>query len=404
MKLRKPMKKKTKPKAVKKKVLKKKTSKAPKKAASKKSPQKKISKKKPVIKASPEKTDSDVKLSKNAWEKTLDFLEKTWPAAKSSSIGDAFESLRNALNGKGTEGVITKDAQPAAQKKDDGRGAWPLEATGVTNFDPLDLIKRLMMAQDMLFLSRQITYHISASSELPGLWGDRDRISQSFSRLIEHLIRRADRGSRIDIKLESFSLRNGPGVKISFESHDRLLDDVDSQSFLDSLLHGSKDEESGVSLYNCRQTILHQRGQMWADLPKPHHPLYNILLPASEEAAKQPYSEQQTFKYDIAITNYANVRKRFGIKKSASLVSQVEHYIRSLVRYPIDMVMSLSDKGVITTIYETQKGSANSVASRISQRLGREDFRIGKRSVDLTFRYNLSQLKPGNIELQEIEN
>lgn len=375
-----------------------------KKSIKRKASKKKLTKKPAVRKTCKGKTASEAKLSKNAWEKTLDFLEKAWPASVSSDVDVAFETLREALNGKGEKGVITKGAALTTKGKGDTYDSWPPEKVGVTNFDPLDLIKRLMMAQDMLFLSRQITYHISASSELPGIWGDRDRISQSFSRLIEHLVRRADRGSRIDIKIASFSLRNGPGVKISFESHDRLLDDVDSQSFLDSLLHGTKDEESGVSLYNCRQTILHQRGQMWADLPKPHHPLYNILLPASEEAAKQPYSEQQTFKYDIAITNYANVRKRFGIKKSASLVTQIEHYIRSLVRYPIDMVMSLGDKGVITTIYETQKGSANSVASRISQRLGREEFRIGKRTVDLIFRYNLSQLKPGNIELQESEN
>jgi len=127
-------------------------------------------------------------------------------------------------------------------------------------------------------------------------------------------------------------------------------------------------------------------------MPKPHRPIYNIVLPASEAAASRPAEESQTFKYNISIANYANVRKRFGIKKSASLLVQIEHYVKSLVRYPIDMVMSVSDKGIITTIYETQKGAAESVASRISQRLGKEDFRIGKRPVELAFKYELSKL------------
>jgi len=328
------------------------------------------------------------KLSRGAEISALDFLEKVWPDKPSQGVREAFTQLKTSLQGKKSKKSSTPTLKVA--KSD----AWLHNQIGLSHFNPLDLIRRILMSQDMLFLSRQITYHISATSDLPPIWGDPDHISQAFSHLTEHLVKRADRDSRIDITLTEFSLRHGPGVKISFENSDSMLDDMDSQSFLDGLLRGSIDEQSGISLHDCRQAILHQRGQMWADLPKPHHPIYHVLLPASEEAARQPYSAQQTFKYDISITNYANVRKRFGIKKSASLVTQIEHYIRSLVRYPIDMVMALGNKGIITTIYETQKGAANSVASRISQRLGREEFRIGKRPVELMFKYQLSQLAP----------
>ncbi|HPW45923.1 MAG TPA: hypothetical protein PKU96_06105 [bacterium] len=262
----------------------------------------------------------------------------------------------------------------------------------ISNFDPLDMLRRILMAEDMLFLSRQITYHISTEADLPGIWGDRDKIGQAFVKLIDYLARRADRGTKIKISISQFALRSGPGIKISFESHDRNLDNINSQEFLDRLVHGTNENGQVPVLYNARQIVVSQRGQMWADLPVPNHPVYHILLPASEEAAKQPSNEQMTFKYDISITNYANVRKRFGITKSASLVEQIGNYVRSLVRYPIDMVMSISDKGMITAIYETQKGSANSVASRISQRLAQEQFMIGKRPVDLMFRYNLALL------------
>lgn len=341
-------------------------------------------------------------MSREAWMFALDFLEKAWPGNPTPEVLEAFERLRSTLMGQRT---AKTGAEPVSQRKTEDIAPSPehLEQHGVVHFDPLSLIRRILMTQDMLFLSRQMTYHISASSELPKIWGDPDRLSQAFSHLTEHLVRRADRDSRIDITLRDFSLRNGPGVKISFESSDRQLDDMDSQSFLDSMLHGRTDERSGISLYNCRQAILRQRGQMWADLPKPHRPLYHILLPASEEVAKQPYSEQQTFKYDISIMNFSNVRKRFGIKKSSSLVSQIEHYIRSLVRYPIDMVMAIGEKGMITTIYETQTGSADSVASRISQRLGKEEFRIGKRPVELMFKYRLSQLAPPDNEATRTE-
>lgn len=374
--------------------------KAPKKAiikaakkVAKKAPPRKVKKAIALPNMAPITKQPETKLSENAELMTLNFLEKSWPHEPSPEVEDAFMKLKAALTGKKLD--IKHSGKTIVPVKSDT--GWPFTRPNTTKFDCLDLIRRILMAHDMLFLSRQITYHISASADLPAIWGDRDRISQSFSRLIEHQVKRADRGSRIDITITPFALRGSPGAKISFESNDHHGESFIDQKYLDSLLEGKTDEMSGISIYDCRQAIVAQKGQMWVDMPKPHRPLYNVVLPASEEAAQRPSVEQQTFKYDISIINYSNVRKRFGIKKSASLVSQIEHYIKSLVRYPIDMVMSVSDKGVITTIYETQKGAAESVASRISQRLGKEDFRIGKRPVELAFKYELSKLTPEKI-------
>jgi hypothetical protein len=131
---------------------------------------------------------------------------------------------------------------------------------------------------------------------------------------------------------------------------------------------------------------------MWADLPKPKQAIFRMILPTSEGAREQDTKPKQLFKYDISISNYANLRKRFGIKKSQVLVGQIEMYVRALVRHPLDIVTAVREKGTITTIYETPKGAAQSVAGRISQRLGSEEFRIGKKIVALSFKYNLSPL------------
>jgi len=366
--------------------------KEPAKKATRKVPQKKLASKK----TSPKKAIRRIrkvktptpKLSKNSELATLGFLEKTWPSEISDDVKNAFATLRFSLS---------SDPKTASLPKTSATNETPAKPLQfvkfeISKFDALDLIRRVLMAHDMLFLSRQITYHISASANLPAIWGDRDRIGQSFSKITEHLLKRADRGSKIDITISTFSLRGEQGAKISFESNDHNGGTHIDQKYLDGLLEGRCDDITGISLGECRQTILGQKGQLWIDMPKPHRPIYNIVLPASEAAASRPAEESQTFKYNISIANYANVRKRFGIKKSASLLVQIEHYVKSLVRYPIDMVMSVSDKGIITTIYETQKGAAESVASRISQRLGKEDFRIGKRPVELAFKYELSKL------------
>ncbi len=254
------------------------------------------------------------------------------------------------------------------------------------------------MAQDMLFLSRQVSYHIAAEQLLPHAWGEPDQIALAFTKLINRLVRRSPRGSRIFINLKEFVLRSSPGVEISLSGADKHMGEMEANAFLQTLFEKQPDENGLSSLAECKEIIRRQHGQLWADVPKQNHPTYHIVLPALQETPAMLQYGHETFKYDISIINYAMVRKRFGIKKSEHLVEQIEHYVRSLVRYPIDMVMSLSDKGIITTIYETQQGAAESLASRISQRLGKEQFRIGRKPVELSFHYQLSPLKPQNTE------
>ena len=179
-------------------------------------------------------------------------------------------------------------------------------------------------------------------------------------------------------------------MQISFAGRDEDLKDIDKMAFMNRMYEAHSPR--GTTLVSCREIISSQGGQMWADLPEPLRPAYYMVLPSSEIAAHAQAVPQKMFKYDISISNYANIRKRFGIKKSLMLVGQIEMYVRALVRHPIDIVSAVREKGLITTIYESPSGYAQSVASRISQRLGTEEFHIGKRTVDLNFHYKLSQL------------
>jgi len=270
--------------------------------------------------------------------------------------------------------------------------AWPPPEDRRSFFDPLDLVRKVLIDSDMLFLSRQIAYHMAAASNLPKVFADPEQVRFVLSKLIEHVVKKSARRSSVAMEISTHSLRREPGVEIRMQGTDRLTESKDASTLMAALYSPIPDEQSGVALARLRETLLRMNGRMWVDLPKPSRPLYHMVLPASEQAAEKQTADNQTFKYDIHIMNFANVRKRFGIRKSASLVEQIERYVRSIVRYPMDMVMSLPDKGVVTTIYETQGGAAESLASRISQRLGKEGFRIGRRPVELTFSYKLSAL------------
>lgn len=301
-------------------------------------------------------------------------VERAWPEPKSDDVLRLFEALHDAL--------AQQPAAPAPAK--------PPRKRGVQQLDILDMLRRTFTAHDLLFLRRRITYHIASSSTLPHVRVDPDRVQAAMISLLEYLATHAPRGSRIGVHLDEVKLRSGPGVQIAFSGRDDGLHNVDKMTFMNRMYEAHA--PAGAALVSCREIISSQGGQMWADLPEPLRPVYFMVLPSSEIAAHARAVPQKMFKYDISISNYANIRKRFGIKKSLMLVGQIEMYVRALVRHPIDIVSAVRERGVITTIYESPSGSAQSVAGRISQRLGTEEFRIGKRIVDLSFRYKLSQL------------
>jgi len=297
--------------------------------------------------------------------------------------GDAYEKATKKPAPKAKGRVGKEKAQPPP---------WPPISERRVKFDTLELVRKVLTTSDMLFLSRQVAYHMSTSGDLPKAWADPDRMRHIISRLIEHIVKRAPRRSYISMELDTHSLRSGPGVELRLRSADTHLEGVETSAFMATLYSPEPDSVSGISLAELREMILKSHGRMWVDLPKPTSPVYHVVIPTNEKAADMPRTDHQTFKYDIQITNYSSVRKRFGIRKSLSLVDQVERSVRSLVRFPMDMVMSAGEKGVVTTIYETQGGAAESISSRISHRLGRETFHIGRRPVELNFSYKLSAL------------
>lgn len=317
----------------------------------------------------------------------LAFLEKEWPGRPTKKVKSAFSELKKLLKREFGETAAT------GKTKIVSAGSY---AKGKP-LDILDLIRRTCAAMDLLFLSRQITYHIAASSGLSYVFADADQVQSVLSELLRHVVKRAPHGGRIDISLEETVTRRGKSVEITLGSIDGHISGM-TRAGLMRQFFGEQEDGGHSSIFTCREVMVKQGGHLSADMPEPKKVVFKMALPvvlAPEISA----GEQQTFKYDIIIQNIASLRKRFGIKKSYGLISQVENYVRSLVRHPVDVVMAVPDKGVITAIYETHKGAAQSVASRISHRLGSEEFRIGKNVIEISFKYNLSLLPPSQVPL-----
>lgn len=308
---------------------------------------------------------------KRSKDELIAFLEARWPGKPSKEIKEAFAQLRKTLEGE------PPSLRPAIVKTSPAK-----------SFNILGVVRRACAAHDFLFLSRQISYHIAASADLKEALGNESRIEAVLSELIAYVARRAPYAGRIDIELKETEERQGPQVEVVFKAADEKTGS--RGAYLDELF-GGRGEGGSSTIIACKEAVSKEGGQLTADLPEPKRPVFKITL-KTLAAREVPVGDHEIFRYDIAIKNMAHVRKRFGIRKSQSLVAQVEEFVRSLVRHPIDIVTAMHDKGIITAIYETQKGAAQSVASRISSRLGTEKFKIGKMEVDLDFKYQLAAL------------
>jgi|GEM_PF-2561240 len=264
---------------------------------------------------------------------------------------------------------------------------------GRVYFDIMNLIQQVCATHDILFLQRQLHYHISASADLPKVYANPEQILIVLSNLIANAIKYAPRNSDIEINVKEVNLRQGSGVEISIINTNEEFTEKNRYHILEKFYKDSTSGSSdGFSLAVCREIIQQSHGQLWVDIPSKGKVAFAFVLPCVEVKGGKP-PNYHTFKYDITIANYEGITKKYGIEKGSLLLSQIEEYVRRLVRYPMDVVAAFEQSGTVSTIYETEEGNAPSVAARISEKLNSERFHIGKEPVEVTLQYRLSTLQ-----------
>lgn len=264
------------------------------------------------------------------------------------------------------------------------------------HFDIMNQIQQVCSTHDILFLQKQLHYHISASVDLPKVYANPEQILLVLSNLISNAIKFAPRGSDIEINVKEVNLRQGAGVETTIINTNEDFTERDRYHIFEKFYKKSKSSDTvrgGFSLSVCREIVQQSHGQLWVDIPSKGKVAFAFILPCAEIKRPGKAAGHQTFKYDITIANYSKIVEKYGADKGGLLLSQIEDYVRKLVRYPVDVVAAFEQSGIISTIYETEEGNASSVAARISQKLGSEHFHIGKNEVDVTFQYRLSTLQ-----------
>ncbi|MFH1653417.1 MAG: hypothetical protein ABIE74_05115 [Pseudomonadota bacterium] len=306
---------------------------------------------------------------------TLEYIESSWPGEMPHEINSAFHSIRNTL-------MELSAGQTPNKEKSSTKGDF---------VDVLSTIKKMLTKYDMSFLSRQIRYHFAASSSLLPAFIDEDRLEKAISNLLKYLATNSTMGGRISIVASEVAFRTGKAVQLDFHADDELLKSETGASLISRLY-----EHEGVPaelelIDTVRNILLKEGGQMWIEKLRSGRISYRIILPTDKKLAKHDAPES-SFRFDISICDFNLKRKYMGIGKSKALVHQIENFIKSLVRYPMDIVISQDEEGLISTIYEAQKGHASSVSNRISRSLSKEVFRVGKKPVELKFKYKLTPL------------
>lgn len=267
-------------------------------------------------------------------------------------------------------------------------------ANELIHFDMMNHVQQVCSTHDILFLQKQLHYHISASADMPKVYANPEKILLVLSNLISNAVKYAPRGTDIDISVKEVNLRQGAGIEVTVVNISEDFTERDRYHIFEKFYKGKAADSGtrGLGLSICKEIIHYSHGQLWVDIPEKGKVAFAFILPCAEIKGTKS-AMNQTFKYDITMANFEEIRTKFGAEKTHVLMSQVEEYVRKLVRYPIDVVAAFEQSGIISTIYETEEGHASSVAARISQKLGSEKFHVGKDSVQVTFQYRLSTLQ-----------
>lgn len=271
-----------------------------------------------------------------------------------------------------------------------------IKRSASVHFDMLHQIQQVCSTHDQLFLQRQLRYHVTASAEIPKAYANPDQIFVVLSHLVSNAIKFAPRASEIEIKAREVSLRQGGGVEVTITNECQNFTEKDRYQIFEKFYNPKNGESSsvaGLGLAVCREIVQKAGGQLWVDIPSKGRVAFAFVLPCAEVIHQIKPKGHQTYKYDITISNFKELKDNIGTEKSSLLLHKIEEEVRKLVRYPIDVVAAFEASGVVSTIYETQEGNASSVAARISQRLGAEEFKIGKSAIPITFKYHLSVLQ-----------
>ncbi|MBI2092493.1 MAG: HAMP domain-containing histidine kinase [Deltaproteobacteria bacterium] len=267
-------------------------------------------------------------------------------------------------------------------------------AAASIHFDILHQIQQVCATHDQLFLQRQLRYRVTASNDLPKVFSNPDQIFIVLSHLVSNAIKFSPRGSEIEIKAKEMSLRQGAGVEVSVVNESPDFTEKDRYQIFERFYKSKEgDKTAGLGLAVCREIVQKAGGQLWVDIPTKGRVAFAFVLPCAEIVAPSKVKGHQTYKYDITVANYKDLKEDIGSEKCALLLHRIEEAVRKLVRYPIDVVATFETHGVISTIYETNEGGASSVATRISQKLGEESFKMGKNTLPVTFKYHLSVLQ-----------
>ncbi len=317
--------------------------------------------------------------------KELTRLEKVAKGAFAKKCEESFKMMRAKI----------EDLESYMQMIDSSSAVERPASKKDNYFDVLRLVQNSCLNHDILFLRRQISYHVSSASNLPKVFADKDKILIALNNIIASCVKILPHRGQIDISLKQVEDRYGDNVEVSVVGKGRVISSQERSKIFGELFEIKEisDEAEILGLTVCKRIIQEFYGQFWIEFPKEDEIEISFRLPCDDISKLGGKISRHTFKYDISIPDFVTIKDKFGDTKSEGLLTQVEEYVRSLVRHPIDIVVAFANSGVVSAIYETPEGAAQSVAGRISQKLAEEEFRIGKKPIDISFKYKLSAIK-----------
>lgn len=252
----------------------------------------------------------------------------------------------------------------------------PKKKKSQTFANPIQVLQTAIACFDAAFLAKQQSYQLIAETPINNVDMDVKHLQVAMKCMIDLALMHSSRKCRL-----AFIIRENLQATNAFELSLALPLKYANVECLREIQQSK--EYSAFEKAICRThgscSLIVEHG----------HLLLSMVCPKAEG---EIIAQAPRYQLTMVVQNYPHIRKSFGEQKSKALLGTIETIVKSLVRIPDDTVQLDADVGQISVIYEAKLGNV-SLSSRISRRLGSEQFRIGKHEVPLQFRYSLAEMR-----------
>jgi len=263
--------------------------------------------------------------------------------------------------------------------------------------DPVPLVQHVLQSMRPLAATKGLTLDVSASTALPGIFADEDKVTQVLINLVSNAIKFTEPGGRIEVSAfeESHDVEfsvSDTGIGIAAADLPKLFEKFQQ-------LHRDPRETvgkgTGLGLAISKRLVELHGGRIQATSEPGRGSLFSFTLPKHQpdeifreylhNGIEQAKRRQSRFSISvISVTNFLELKARYGLEEANRILRELERFIKHTVRRRAGDVVTRWQRGeMVVILAEVDQAGSRAITDRIGRLVAQQTFVVGSDAVKL---------------------